>query len=163
MKPRRCSILHDQGMEDDLGLILKRIWSRSSDSQTSKDKGRPPLSPSLRNKNAPGKQTFMQQSWVKPPQSFPVLLLSSNKWLFYVSIKQSWRQQHKQTSVTLILHVSRVVSKEELPWLPECLHLKTVTLLLLSSHISANGTNSCSPPDSGTLTLQLPDNCTMFS
>lgn len=119
MKPRRCSILHDQGLEDDLGLLFKLIWSRSSDSQTSKDKGRPPGSPRLCNKNAPGKQTFMQQSWVKPPQSFPVLLLSNDKCLFYVRIKQSRRQQHKQTSVTLILHVSRVVSKEELPRLPE--------------------------------------------
>lgn len=88
MKPRRCSILHDQGLEDDLGLLFKLIWSWSSDSQTSKDKGRPLGSPRLCNKNAPGKQTFMQQSWAKPPQSFP----SNDKCLFHVRIKQCRRQ-----------------------------------------------------------------------
>lgn len=162
-KPRRASVPHCRCWGDDGGLLFQLIRSASNNSRKPKDQGRPPGWPRLCNENIPGKQsvqTFVPQSWGKPPHHFPVFVLSNDKCLFYVRIKQCQRQEHKQKLqwhwfcmlVGLLLkrnsHGGRRVSSPE--------HRDPAAALASNR---PRGTNSSSPSDSIMLTLQLPANC----
>lgn len=97
MKPKK-SFLHYQSWEDDL-VCSSNSSGAGAVTHKSHSTWRGPLGDpgfAMKIHQESSGQTFVQQSWGKPLQSFPVLVLPNDKCLFHVRIKQCRRQSHKQ-------------------------------------------------------------------
>lgn len=163
MKPRKSSFLHYQSWEYDLVCSSNSLGAGAVTHKSHRTQRGPLDDPGFAMKIHQGSsgQTSVQQSWGKPLQSFPVLVLSNDKCLFHVRIKQCRRQSHKQKlqwhwfcmlAESLLKRNSHTCQRVSPPENCDC-----------GTHLAATyrptGIHSSSLSDSGTLTLQLPDNC----